>query len=227
MQDEPAGPATDADEATPAWITRAADRAPSVQNSRMRSMRRAQQIVDAARHLITTQGSDFTTHMLVKEAGIAVQTLYKHFAGKDQVVLAVLEDMIAETVQQLEVASAEIADPVERLRFYVTTILGSLGTQDSRVGRFITTEHWRLVALYPEEIGRATQPVADLFQRALREGEDAGLLHPSDAAYDAWLTNELIRTVFHHYQFASTGEPADVVAERVWRFCLGAWGGRP
>jgi AcrR family transcriptional regulator len=226
VQDEAAGPVTDA-EAPPAWIERAADRAPSVQNSRLRSMQRAQQIVDAARTLITTQGSDFTTHQLVKEAGIAVQTLYKHFAGKDQVVLAVLEDMIAESVQQMEGAGAGIADPVERLRFYVSTILGSLGSQDNRVGRFIATEHWRLVALYPDEVGRATQPVADLFQRALVDAQAAGLLDPPDAAYDAWLANELIRTVFHHYQFASTGESAEVVAERVWRFCLGAWGGRP
>lgn len=226
MQDEPAGPATDDDEAAPAWITRAADRAPSVQNSRLRSMRRAQQIVDAARKLITTQGADFTTHMLVKEAGIAVQTLYKHFAGKDQVVLAVLEDMVAESIQEMETAGTQIADPLERLRFYVTTILGDLGTQESKVGRFIATEHWRLVPLYPDEVGRAIQPVADAFHRALREGEEAGLLHPSDAAYDAWLTNELIRTVFHHYQFASSTEPAEAIVERVWRFLLGSWGGR-
>src|SRR5437763_1376439 len=85
----------------PSWATRAADRSPTVQRSRTRSVQRAKQIVAAARRLVDVKGGDFTTHELVKEAGVAVQTFYKHFSGKDQVLLAVIEDVIAETVAGL------------------------------------------------------------------------------------------------------------------------------
>jgi TetR/AcrR family transcriptional regulator len=43
-----------------------------------------QGIIDAARRLIIAQGSSFTTQDLIKEAGVALQTFYRHFAGKDQ-----------------------------------------------------------------------------------------------------------------------------------------------
>ena len=81
-----------ADSTVPAasWALRAADRSPSVQRSRARSVQRAQQIVLAARRLATVKGANFTIHELVKEAGVALQTFYKHFEGKELVDLTLV-----------------------------------------------------------------------------------------------------------------------------------------
>lgn len=203
------------------WVTRAADRAPSVQNSRLRSMQRAQQIVDAARRLIDA-GGDFTTHQLVREAGIAIQTLYKHFASKDEVMVAVLEDVIAQSVDQLRERGAAIPDPVERLRSYVFSIIGSL---DGTANRFIPAEHWRLVQLYPDEVEHARQPVADLFLAALQEAVDAGLLAPADTAHAAAMTNQLLLAEYHAHAFATSRASTDVISAKLWSFLLPAYGG--
>jgi AcrR family transcriptional regulator len=205
-----------------AWVTRAADRAPSVQNSRLRSMQRAQQIVDAARRLIDS-GGDFTTHQLVREAGIAIQTLYKHFASKDEVMIAVLEDVIAQSIGGLREEGAGIADPVERLRFYVFSTIASL---DANTSRFILTEHWRLVQLHPDEVEQARRPVADLFLDALREAEAAGLLAPPDLEHAAAMTNQLLLAEFHHHAFATSRAPTEVIAAKLWAFLLSAYGGQ-
>lgn len=205
------------------WITRAADRAPSVRSSRERSMLRAQQIVQAARRLIDSGGGDFTTHQLAREAGIAIQTLYKHFAGKDEVMLAVLEDVIGDSMDQLRAQGAAIADPVERLRFYVFATMGSLDEPGS--GPQIPVEHWRLVQLYPDEVEQARQPVADLFAAALREAQEAGRLAPADVGHAAALTNQLLLAEFHQHSFATTRESSAVVAARLWAFLLPAYGG--
>ncbi len=82
---------------------------------RARSSRR-RSIVDAARRLIAERGERFTTQELVKEAGVALQTFYRLFAGKDQLLLAVFEDMIAEYCTQVEGAARDLPDPVDRLR---------------------------------------------------------------------------------------------------------------
>ena len=205
------------------WVTRAADRAPSVQNSRLRSMARAQQIVDAARRLVTSEEGDFTTHQLVREAGIAIQTLYKHFPSKDHVMLAVLEDLISEASERLQGAGDAIGDPVERLRFYVFSVMSGL---DRAHNRFIPTEHWRLVQLYPDEVDRARQPIADLFTKALQDAAQQELVAPADVEEAAWFTNQLLLSTFHHHAFATTREPSDVIAARLWAFLLNAYGGR-
>jgi AcrR family transcriptional regulator len=206
------------------WVTRAAERAPSVQNSRLRSMQRAQQIVDAARRLILSNEGEFTTHELVREAGIAIQTLYKHFPSKDHVMLAVLEDMIGEGMEGYRVAGASIEDPLERLRFYVRSVFESLKDPGNR---FIPAEHWRLVQLYPDEVERARQPVADLFAKGLQDAAQRGLVAPADVEQAAWFTNQLLMSTFHHYAFATTREPPDVITDRMWAFLLTGFGGRP
>ena len=219
-------PADDA--VLPFWAARAADRSPSVQRARDRSLQRARDIVDAAQRLAAVKGSDFTTHELVKEAGIAVQTFYKHFGGKDQVLLAVIENMIAAAAADLVERGAVLPDPVHRLRFYVTELVESINAEGAAapVARFITTEHWRLQQLYPLELAAATSPVTALFVAALRDAVEAGSLKPTHPEYDAWLATQLILAVFHHYAFApADADPAEI-GDRVWSFCFAAWGGR-
>jgi TetR/AcrR family transcriptional regulator len=209
------------------WAQRAVNRAPGVRTAPRPAIDRAQLIVDAARRLIDDKGAEFTTHQLVQEAGVAIQTLYKHFASKDAVILAALEDMVVENSHRMEEIGARFADPVERLRFYVYTVVESLHPDVGNSGRFIAAEHWRLFQLYPDEVTTATRSVAEILARQLRAAQEAGLLAPADVDYGAWLGNQLLLSVYHHYTFAKTQEPSDAIAERVWLFLLGAWGGRP
>jgi len=211
------------------WAERAADRSPLVQRSRSRSLQQAKLIVDAARRLTRDKGEGFTTQELVKEAGVALQTFYRHFAGKDQLLLAVIEDMITEAAAAYEEGARDLDDPVERLHFYVTSVMRSLDDPgDAAVGpRFITAEHWRLHRLYPDELAQARKPFHDLVLREIEAASEAGLLHPASPEHDAWFLSQLVTSVYHHYAFATTKEPAADVAEHVWSFILSALGGRP
>lgn len=210
------------------WAQRAADRSPSVRRSRDRSLARARQIVEAARRLVPVKGADFTTHELVKEAGIAIQTFYKHFASKDQVLLAVIEAMVAESADSLREQAQTVTDPVERLRCHVTGIIevARVGGFASPEARFVTTQHWRLQQQFPDELAAADRPVTALLLEALYAAADAGTLTPVNPEYDAWLASQLIMSVFHHYAFAKSEDTVDEVADRVWTFCFLAWGGR-
>ncbi|WP_280425897.1 TetR/AcrR family transcriptional regulator [Nocardia carnea] len=225
----PAGESTDDAAATPSWADRAAERSRSVQRSRARSREQARSIVAAARRLLQTEGATLTTQELSKEAGIALQTFYRHFSGKDQLLLAVFEDVVSERATEVAYAARELPDPVARLRFYLLEILRSLrGEGGGLVGsRFITAEHWRLYQLFPVEIAQANRPFVDLVELVLRAAAAAGLLRPADPATDAWLALQLVTAVFHHYAFAPAPAGIDAVAEQVWAFCLTAFGGPP
>jgi AcrR family transcriptional regulator len=209
------------------WAERAAERSPLVHRSRARSIAQAKAMVDAARRLIAEKGERFTTQELVKEAGVALQTFYRHFEGKDQLLLAVLEDTIAEGAADFEAGAAHLSNPLDRLHSYITTALRSLHQSDGVAARFITAEHWRLLQLFPEEMAYVTKPVTDLILREITTAQAEGLIHPADPERAAWLITKLTMATFHHYAFAPGDEGASTVDDDVWAFCLQALGGRP
>jgi AcrR family transcriptional regulator len=198
-----------------------------VQRSRARGVEQAKAIVEAAQRLISAKGSGFTTQELVKEAGIALQTFYRYFEGKDQLILAVIEHLVSESVVRFRVDARDMDDPVQRLHLYVTSVVRLLGdSEDHESPRFIATEHWRLQALYPEEVALASRSYTDLLEQQIQVATQAGLLKPADPGYAAWLVTQLVMAVFHYYAFVAPGEPYEDVGERLWDFCLAGLGGR-
>jgi TetR/AcrR family transcriptional regulator len=210
------------DHAAVSWADRAADRSPAVQRSRTRSVQQMTVIVAAAERLIRQKGSGFTTQELAKEAGVAMQTFYRYFAGKDQLILAVIEDMVTVRAAELAEAVRDLPDPLARLRHYVVATLSAIDADAPAAAgpRFITAEHWRLLQLYPEEVARAQQPFIDLVAAELRAAQQAGLLRPADVDRDAALVARLVMSTFHHHAFTATDQTAEEIGEHVWAFCL-------
>jgi AcrR family transcriptional regulator len=153
---------------------------------RRRTIAQATGIVEAARRLLRDKGRDFTTQELAREAGVALQTFYRHFPSKDHLLAAVIEEEIAENAERMATAARDLPDPVARLRSYVETTLATIqgdaagATDPARIlgARFITAEHWRLRQRLPEDMDRAIQPMIDLIGREVAAARAAGLLRP-------------------------------------------------
>jgi AcrR family transcriptional regulator len=218
--------ATSPTSSTPPWAERVADRSEAVQRSRARQIEQAEAIVAAARRLIVERGDQFTTQELVKEAGVALQTFYRIFGGKDRLLLAVFEDLIAESCVGYERAAEALPDPLARLHYYVSVTVGSVNVASYGIGpRFVTAEHWRLHQLFPEEMAHATQHFTDLVARQLQLADEEGLLASNDVQRDAWFVTKLVMAVFHHYAYEEADDP-EAIAEQLWQFCLRGLGGR-
>ena len=87
------------------WVERAVDRSAAVQRSRSRIANQVRLMLDAARRLIGEK-DDFTTQELVAEAGVALQTFYRYFASKDELLLAVIGDAMTEACERWGQAAA-------------------------------------------------------------------------------------------------------------------------
>ena len=212
---------------TAEWAERAADRSPVVQRSRARSISQAQLIVAGTRRLIAVQGSDFTTQELCKSVGVALRTFYRYFAGKDQLLLAVIEAMVTEHCVAYQERIDGTTDPVERLRSLLMSTITMVAADGGQAAgpSFITTEHWRLHRLYPKELASAIKPFNDLVLIELQAAVEQGLLAPPSPEFDAWLISQLAIAIFHHYAFAPSALSGDEIAERVWAFCLNGLNG--
>lgn len=153
--------------------------------------------------MVLERGENFTTQDLVKEADVALQTFYRHFGSKDQLLIAVIGEMIVAHCDALAARAAT---------------LDSYGG-----GRFMTSQHWRLQQLHPEALAEANRPFADLVQSEIEAARAAGLLTPRAPEREAWIINQLGMAVFHYYSFADD-DAADTVADDVWHFCIAALG---
>ena len=176
-----------------------------------------------AERLLVERGGAFTMHDVAKEAGVALQTLYRLFSSKDHLLLAIFEDMILKDVARYETAAATIDDPLERLRVGLIAALDHETGDTSAARRFLTAEYWRLYELFPEEMARVTKPFVDVTERRLREAIAAGVLRSDDPAQDAWLVTKLVMAIFHHRAHSPNDPPAMRAKEHLWAFCLSAW----
>jgi AcrR family transcriptional regulator len=203
---------------------RAAERSAAVQRSRTRIAQQVRSMLDAALRLIREKGDSFTTQELVKEAGVALQTFYRYFASKDELLLAVIADAMTDACARWEAAASELPDPIARLRFYITTIVEELDREVGEGGtaRFVVSTHWRLHRVFPNELAEAEKPLADLLLTEINAATKAGLLRPSNPEWDAWFIVELVRAVYFYYAYAPREKDAH---ERLWEFCLAALGG--
>src|SRR5437763_5523467 len=78
---------------------------------------RRRQILAAARELFGTgDGEEPSVDQLAAAAGVSKPILYRHFSGKRELYLAVLEDHLADLIRRLWVGLSGSADPRERLR---------------------------------------------------------------------------------------------------------------
>jgi AcrR family transcriptional regulator len=131
--------------------------------ARMRAENRVQSFFEAALELMQTSGTDFTVQELVERSGQSLRSFYQYFDGKYALLLAVFEDSVRATTEQLRDLVDEEPDPLERLH------------------RFIV-EYYRLCRPVAKSAPRSRQPrkgspraLADFSQQLLTE-------HPKEAS---------------------------------------------
>jgi len=205
-------PATDSP-----WRARSLDR--TLGRARARSVERLERLLDAARDLANETGSaSFTVQQLCGRTGISLKGFYASFAGKDDLLVALLEEdsLIGATLLAEAVACED--EPVERLRAYVVglfemlTLPGALG-----YASVLVREHRRLGEHRPDELTRALAPLVDLLATEIDRIGDR-----PDARRDAETVFALLLDGISEVTLGRA-EPRDR-ARYLWQFCAGGLG---
>ncbi|MFK3979604.1 TetR/AcrR family transcriptional regulator [Micromonospora sp. NPDC050397] len=82
-------------------------------------LRNRQRLVTAAREAFAEQGPEVTLEEIARRAGVGATTLYRHFPGKEELIEAVLDDLVA-AVQGNAEQAMEIGDPALAFRAVFT-----------------------------------------------------------------------------------------------------------
>lgn len=86
-------------------------------------------LVKAACTVMTEKGIDAATMLEIAElADVGAGTVYNYFKSKDELAVAVLEEMMHELALQIEKSTVEVKDPAEVYAFGIRTVLETATT---------------------------------------------------------------------------------------------------
>jgi AcrR family transcriptional regulator len=181
------------------WRERSLERA--LERERRKSQQQTSAFVAAARDLaLESGGLDFTVQEVVDRARGSLRSFYRNFAGKEELCLALLEEMVQESRERIEKRVARIDSPLERLdlvvrRLYVVERGGALTASISKEVHFLASNR-------PDDLRLSHEPIVDLLEREVSAGIDRGLFPAQDARKTAI---SLLITITAHNQWRSDG----------------------
>lgn len=201
----------------PAWKQRAVER--STQAAKRRAEQRVERFLDAAQTIMAEKGTtDFTVQEVVDRSRQSLRSFYQHFDGKHELLLALFEDAMSKSADELRTAAAEQSGPLDRLRVVVQTLFDSSRPNPSgRQAPLFTDFALRLLVSHPAEMRVANAPLLALFTELMEELEEAGLLRPGfKARRVAALT---MQTVMFNAQSSGQEGSHPLTSEEIWDFC--------
>ncbi|MEU4810123.1 TetR/AcrR family transcriptional regulator [Nocardia fluminea] len=203
----------------PAWKQRAVER--SIRGAKLRAEQRVQKFLDAAQAIITEKGTtDFTVQEVVDRSRQSLRSFYLQFDGKHELLLALFEDALGRTADQLAAAAEGKTDPLDRLRVTVE-LLFELCRPDPVAQRPLFTDFApQLLVSHPAQVKIAHAPLLALFTDLMEQAKHAGALR--DDLNPRRMAAVVMQTVMFTAQSAGGADEDSahpITASEVWDFC--------
>lgn len=204
------------------WQQRALDR--TLRNARERALARSSQFLTAAMELLHETGRiDFTVQSIVERSGLSLRSFYQHFAGKDELLLALFEELMTQFVEDLTKELAPLTEPFERLEMYVRGFVQGVLLSRPFGGRALTIYHLSLAVDRPEDFAKAIAPQLELLQEIVNEGVTSGDFRSDmpPAAMASLLNATLVSIAqMDLFDLHTTDDPLG--PDEVWAWCRNA-----
>ncbi|HVN52595.1 MAG TPA: TetR/AcrR family transcriptional regulator, partial [Acidimicrobiales bacterium] len=151
------------------------------------------------------------------------RTLYQHFSGKDDLLVAMFEEAQRSSERAIQRAVDDESDPLARLRAFVISRQALL--TPGPLARLLVQHHFRLQESHPDELRHAVTPVTSLLARLIADATAAGCIQVDDVDKAATLVFQVVTTAMQHVVLGSSPTGIAPDADDVWGFCLRGLGG--
>lgn len=173
---------------------------------------------EAALALIAEKGfSGTTVDEIVERAGVAKGTVYYHFAGKAELVEALIADRLAPLEERFRAAVDAATDPRAALEALVRAELEWI--RDNRAfSKMLVTELWREERVWHDTLVALRRTIIEYFERAIRDGIAEGVFRSDiDAPFAASALFGMTVTSALDWLVFSPTTPIESVAEQIRR----------
>jgi len=209
----------------PAWKQRAVER--SIKTAKLRAAQRVQRFLDAAQAIIIEKGTtDFTVQEVVDRSRQSLRSFYLQFDGKHELLLALFEDALSRSADQIRAATEGHSDPLERLKIAVELLYESSRPDPMAKRPLFTDFAPRLLVTHPVEVKTAHAPLLALLTELMEAAGEAGELR--DDINPRRVAAMTMQTVMFIAQSSGGNDDATVhpiAADEVWDFCSHGFAG--
>lgn len=201
----------------PAWKQRAVER--SIKTAKLRAAQRVQRFLDAAQAIIIEKGStDFTVQEVVDRSRQSLRSFYLQFDGKHELLLALFEDALSRSADQIGAAATTADEPIERLKVAVQLLFESSRPDPTAKRPLFTDFAPRLLLSHPAEVKVAHAPLLALLIELMEEAGEAGQLREGiNPKRMAAMTMQTVMFVAQS-NGAEDGITHPITADEVWDF---------
>ena len=208
----------------PAWRQRAVSR--SLKAARSRAEQRVQRFMDAAFELIDEKGTtDFTIQEVIDRSKQSLRGFYQYFDGKDELLLALFEETVRESADDIRAAVDAASEPIERLRAF-TLRLHEWCEPDERPRkrgahnrRPISEFSVQLTVNHPDRVKAAMAPISVMLLELVEDAVDANAINVADTRRTAALIQQTVMYSWFGNRLIQNPRTR-VTAEETWEFCL-------
>jgi AcrR family transcriptional regulator len=203
----------------PAWKQRAVER--SIKTAKLRAAQRVQRFLDAAQAIIIEKGStDFTVQEVVDRSRQSLRSFYLQFDGKHELLLALFEDALSRSAEQIRAATTSEDAPLERLKVAITLLFESSRPDPTAKRPLFTDFAPRLLVSHPSEVKVAHAPLLALLTELMEEAGATGQLRDGiNPKRMAAMTMQTVMFVAQSSGEADDGTVHPITADEVWDFC--------
>src|SRR3954466_6412594 len=195
-----------------------------VDPARARAETRVQRFLDAALDLMSsTSGKDFTVQEVVERSGQSLRSFYQYFDGKYELLLALFEDSVRSTAQQLLTQIDEEDDPLERLHiavveYYKVCRPPAKGRGGRKAPAALAEFAQQLLTDHPKEASRAFTPLVELFETILTDAAKANVIRSnlSSRRVAGFVLQSVMFNAFVTTISGSWSSDSDDIAEDMW-----------
>ena len=214
----------DDEENAPAWRQRAVSR--SLNAARSRAEQRVQRYLDAAFELIDEKGTtEFTIQEVIDRSQQSLRGFYQYFDGKDELLLALLEDSMLESAADLREAVEAETEPLARLRPFTIRLHEWCEPVDAPRKRGVHNRRpisefsVQLAVAHPERVKIAMEPVSRLLLELIENAVAVEAIRVADARRSAALVQQTV--MYSWFGNRLIQDPRmRLSAEETWQFCL-------
>ncbi|MGV0742510.1 TetR/AcrR family transcriptional regulator [Mycolicibacterium sp. XJ870] len=183
---------------------------------------RASRFMKSALAILGETGrTDFTVLEVVERSKTSLRSFYQHFSTKDELLLALIEKIMAESTQRWRSETADLPGP-QALRALIDriTVAPASSTQDS-INRGLTFYNDHLAESLPREYARVLAPLHHLLQDILRRGISEGTLREGmDVPSTAALIMQLVLGCMRLRSLGAELNGVPIDGDHIYDFCV-------
>lgn len=213
---EPDAEATDV-----SWRERAVER--SLRSARAKAESRSARFIETAVEILAESGrTDFTVQELVERSKTSLRSFYQHFTSKDELLLALFEEIIASSVDDWRTVTADM-DSLSGLHFLVEMTHGRTGKeQGAGINRALSTYHLQLADSRPQDYARVLTPMRDMILELVERGVSEGVLRNDiDPQTLSLILMQTIVGAAHMGALRTELATSTIDTDRLWDFLVG------